>query len=88
MTTVRELMERLKAGEVSFDDVLDDIEQRDWPTPPERKTHAERWALALAEDIPEPDDDSTFWINVAFDAHRISAARLPAFCRAMAAARN
>jgi hypothetical protein len=73
MTTVRELMERLKAGEVSFDEVLGEIEQRDWPTPPGPKTRAERWALALAECMPEPDDDSTFWVNVAFDTHGITA---------------
>lgn len=58
MTTVREQLSQFHDGAITFDELLADFGNRDWPMPP-RPTWSE------AREAPPPDDDDSIQISIA-----------------------
>jgi hypothetical protein len=63
MATVRELLDRLHAGDTGIEDVARAFRERAWPQQPAAPTKAELWGVA---DAPGPTPDS--WAAVEADS--------------------
>lgn len=76
MATVRQLLDRLAAGQVTTEEVAADFRRRSWPSR-RPATDAQRWGVA--DDEPDDGDDS--WSLVETDS-RLTAAQYAALVRA------
>lgn len=66
MTTTKELMSQLAAGQLTLDDVAGELEDKTFP-----QVQKSSGTIDTTTDPVAPGDDDFFWVNLAYDLHRI-----------------